>query len=367
MGRLSAAHIAAVGVGGMIFNFIYWNFGFLRMGTTGMTAQAYGAEDSAKQANIFIQSCLVGVSLSLLLVFFAEPLISASTYLMNIDGSHADLVISYFKIRIWDAPATMLFYSILGWFFGMQNAIFPLILTIFINVFNVVLSYILVTHYHMAIEGVAWGTVIAQYVGMLVALGMLYFRYRDTIVLGDGPFAQSISELKNYLTVNRDIFIRTLCLTLAFGVFYSQSAKLGDDILAANVVLLLFANWMSHAIDGFAYATESIVGKYVGIGDESRTRSAIRLLFRWAAGAAVLITILYWLAADQLTAIFIGLTAVKAMRNAMLAAFLLYLPALFLGSQYWGNHGIWLALTLLMIFRGGIQTWMYQRHRLQLQ
>lgn len=395
MGRLSAAHIAAVGIGGMIFNFIYWNFGFLRMGTTGLTAQAYGAKDRTRQANIIVQALTVAVVLAVLVVLFSTPLMYAAEYLLNLQSDQTDFVRSYFFIRIWDAPASMILYSLLGWLFGMQNAIYPLILTISINLINILISYVLVTQYQMDIQGVAWGTVIAQYFGVLLAIILIRLKYKEVLSLSQSPLNQSIDQLMQYLTVNRDIFLRTVCLTLGFGVFYSQSALLGSELLAANVVLLLFVNWMSYAIDGFAYSTESLVGKYRGQQNDKSTKEAIKKSFFWAAGVALLITSIYAIAGDYLTTIFtdqpnviaqvgefriwiilfpilafvcyiwdgvyIGLTATQSMRNAILLAFLLYLPSLYIGSAYFGNHGVWAGLLLFMIYRGLIQTWFFYR------
>lgn len=401
MGRLSAVHIAAVGIGGMIFNFIYWNFGFLRMGTTGLTAQAYGAKDHSKQANILVQAITVAAFLAILVLIFASPLMSASESLLNLQADQTAYVRSYFFIRIWDAPASMLLYSLLGWFFGMQNAIYPLVLTISINLINILLSYLLVTQYNMDIQGVAWGTVIAQYIGVLLAIIIIKMKYGHVLSYANSPLEQSIDQLKRYLTINRDIFFRTICLTLGFGIFYSQSALLGSDLLAANVVLLLFVNWMSYAIDGFAYATESLVGKYKGSNDNSSTKTAIKKSFFWAAGVAFLISIVYFLGGDYLTSVFtdqpdviekvnqyrfwvvlfpvlafvcyvwdgvyIGLTATKTMRNAMLLAFFLYLPSLYLGSHYYSNHGIWAGLLLFMVYRGVIQSWFFYRKGLNMK
>ncbi len=393
MGRMSAIHIAAIGLGGMIFNFVYWNFGFLRMGTTGMTAQAYGAGDDQQQSTILFQAMTVALLLSIGVLACAVPLIHAAEYLLRIDGTQADIVREYFYIRIWDAPASMLLYGLMGWLFGMQNATLPLLLTIWINLCNIVLSYIFVVEYGWEIKGVAWGTVIAQYLGVLVALMVVYRKYRH--LFRGGVINKPLGDLKKFLTINADIFIRTICLTLAFGIFYSQSSDLGSETLAANVVLLLFVNWMSYAIDGFAYASESLVGKYKGRADTTMTRLIISKIFKWTAGAAVLIAMFYFLFAGQLVrlftdqsnviaevenyqiwvivfpivafvcyiwdGVFIGLTAVHAMRNSMIIAFLLYLPTLFVGGHYWGNHGLWAGLLLFMIYRGAIQSWLFRR------
>ena len=399
MGRMSAIHIAAIGLGGMIFNFIYWNFGFLRMGTTGMTAQAFGENDTQKQVTILFQALLVGLLLAISIIVLASPIMYSSEYLLQLNNAQSLIVREYFFIRIWDAPASMMLYAMMGWFFGMQNATYPLILTIWINACNIIISYVLVVYYGWEIAGVAWGTVIAQYLGIAAAFLILTIKYNH--VFQDIAILHRLGDLKKFLTINADIFIRTICLTLAFGIFYSQSSGLGSEALAANVVLLLFVNWMSYAIDGFAYAAESLVGKFKGQSSDDSTIKVINLIFRWTAGAAFLITVVYFLFAQELTAIFtdqsdviaevnqyqiwvilfpvlafvcyiwdgvfIGLTAVHAMRNSMIIAFLLYLPTLVIGGHYFGNHGLWAGLLLFMVYRGGAQTFLFWKKGLAIQ
>ncbi|MEO0726223.1 MAG: MATE family efflux transporter, partial [Bacteroidota bacterium] len=250
MGRLSADHLGAVGLGSMIFNFVYWNFGFLRMGSTGMTAQAYGRENRAEMGTVLGQAALVAVSLALLLLILQSPLLQASQSLLKVSADQQPLVGTYFSIRIWAAPAALGMYALMGWYFGMQNAIYPLILTIVINVVNMLISYLLVWHYEWGIAGVAWGTVIAQYVGVLVGIVLLLKQYswiRDSI---QSKVLLQWEALVRFLRINGDIFLRTLCLTLAFAFFYRQSAGLGDLILATNVILLQYVNWMSYGVDG---------------------------------------------------------------------------------------------------------------------
>ena len=392
MGRLSELHLGAVGLGAMVFNILYWNFGFLRMGTTGMTAQAYGKNDESEIIHVFGRALLVAFALAFVIILLQVPLAEASIYLMNVSDEQYDLVIRYFYIRIWAAPASLALYGFLGWYFGMQNAIYPLIITLVINVVNIVASFLLVRHYGMDVDGVAWGTVLAQYVGLLLATGLFIYKYhyllsafRQTILLQWKAFGQ-------FLTINRDIFIRTVCLSFAFGFFYSQSAKLDEMTLAVNVILLQFLNWMSYGVDGFAYASESLVGKYKGANQPTQLRKAIHYSFYWGVGLAVAYSLIYWPFGKSLLGIFtnqqdviqasmpflfwmvifpplstpcyiwdgvfIGLTASKAMRNSMLIAVSIYLLS-FYGLQSYGNHGMWAALLLFMIARGFVQWWMY--------
>ncbi|MEM8907873.1 MAG: MATE family efflux transporter [Bacteroidota bacterium] len=389
MGRMSALHIGAVGVGAMIFNFVYWNFGFLRMGTTGITAQAYGQQDDAAIIHTLGRALLVALVLAMLVLILQVPLGELGLYLMNTTEQQAPLLRQYYYIRVWAAPATLGLYVLMGWFFGMQNAIYPMILTIVINVVNILLSFMLVHYAHMDVDGVAYGTLIAQYVGLLLGLILFYHKYAPCLAHYRQRALLEWEHLRRFMTLNRDIFLRTFCLTFSFGFFYSQSATLGENLLAINVILLQFLNWMSYGIDGFAFAAESLVGKYVGARNEAATRRAIRLSFRWGGLLAIAFSLTYGLLGpfllqiftDQLPlieqsmpylfwmilfplisfacyvwdGIFVGLMAAVAMRNAMILSLGFYLLAHFALIHYWGNHGLWLALLLFMAIRGILQ------------
>ena len=395
MGRMSAAHLGAVGIGSMIFNFIYWNFGFLRMGTTGMAAQAYGRNDKSGISDILGRAAMLSLILAILIMVLQIPLYHASAYLMNVQESHDPLIADYFYTRMWAAPATLALYALMGWFFGMQNAVIPLILTVASNVANIILSAYLVRGLDMGIKGVAWGTVIAQYIALFIAAYFIWKKYRSYL---KGLLLQQLlkwNALKDFLKINKDLFIRTVGLTFAFGFFYSQSSKSGEIILAVNVVLLQFLNWMSYGIDGFAFASESIVGKYHGKQDNTMLKRAIKYCFLWGMGFAMIYTVVYGLLGEPLLhiftdqdsiieasriflpwmiifpllaspsyiwdGVFIGLTAVKSMKHSMYIALILYLLTFFVLESIYGNHGLWMALLMLMIGRGITQWIMYLR------
>lgn len=400
MGHLTALHIGAVGVGSMIFNFVYWNFGFLRMGTTGITAQAYGRQDDAAIMTTLGRGMLVVLILATLILLLQYPLAEAAIYLLNISEEQRPLVEEYFYIRVWAAPATLASYAILGWFFGMQNAIYPLILTLVVNVTNIVVSWILVREYGMETAGVAYGTVAAQYMGLLIATFLFLGRYRKFLDHFSSKALLLWSELKSFLSLNADIFLRTFCLTLAFGFFYSQSSQEGALILAANVILLQFLNWMSYGVDGFAFAAESLVGKYAGAADRPKTSKAIALSFWWGMGLAAGYALIYGVLGDSILqlftnktdvleaarpfllwmvifpvlstpcyiwdGVFIGLTAAKAMRNSMLLAIIVYFAIYYLFQQSYGNHGLWLALLVFMMARGLFQWLLFRQKGLDL-
>jgi len=397
MGRLSEMHLGAVGVGAMIFNFVYWNFGFLRMGTTGITAQAFGKKDQSEMMLTMSRAFLVAMALALLVLVLQKPIGELSFYLMNISEQQYGFVAQYFSIRIWAAPATLALFAMMGWFFGMQNAIYPLILTVTINAVNIILSYVLVKQYGMGVSGVAWGTVIAQYVGLVMGLFLFWKKYRSYLQYYSQKATVEIKALSKYLSINRDIFIRTFCLTFAFGFFYSQSAAGGETILAVNVIMLQFLNWMSYGVDGFAFASESLVGKYKGANDVFKLKQAIKLSFIWGMVLAVLFSLSYLFFGEHLLHIFtdkedliaaslpylfwmfifpilstpcyiwdgiyIGLTASHAMRQTMLLAVVIYIASYFLLRNQFGNHGLWAALLIFMMARGLIQ-WVWYRRRL---
>lgn len=399
MGHISSANLGAVGVGSMIFNFLYWNFGFLRMGTTGLSAQAFGEKDSHATANILGRAMLLVFILSLFLLFFQYPLGKMGFYLMNIQGEQQALVSEYFHIRIWATPAALGLYAFFGWFFGIQNAIYPLILTIIINIVNISLSYLLVYHSGYGIAGVAWGTVIAQYTGLILALTLFLLKYKNYRKELSYKAMIQLTELKRFLLINRDIFIRTLALTFVFGFFYSSSAAESELILAANVILLQFLNWMSYGIDGFAYASESLVGKYYGARKQQSLMKAIKYSFFWGLVSAVLFSLIYLLAGELLLSLFtnqsriielaktyliwlailpivgfgsyiwdgvyIGLTASKEMRNSMLISLVIFLSAYYALSGTLQNHGLWIALLLFLLSRGLIQYRLFHKTLMQ--
>ena len=403
MGQLGGRHIAAVGLGAMAFNFVYWNFGFLRMSTTGLTAQAYGAEDAAGQRATLRRASLLALAIAGLLVVLQYPLAQLTHALLNLQAEQIALVDDYFYVRILAAPAALLQMVLFGWFFGRQNATYPLLLTLLINAVNMGASYYLVRVLGWEIAGVAWGTVAAQYVGLLGAL--LLYRLevrRRPLLLSPSPApasspekeARQVPQLREFLRINADIFLRTLCLTLSFAFFYNRANALDvpTAVIAANVILLQLVNWLSYGVDGFAFAAESLVGKYTGARQPERLRRAIRLIFAWGMGFALLYALTYGLgsgvflplfAPEEAAAatlaeavrflpavlafcllatpcylfdgIFVGLTAARAMRQTMLMAFAGYLITYWFLGRHYGNWGLWGSLLAFMVYRSLLQ------------
>jgi len=396
MGHLSEAHLGAVGIGSMIFNFVYWNFGFLRMGTTGLTAQAHGAKNQSGSSHTLGRSLMVATGLSLLLLLAQFPLEWLSLRLLQVDHSLDDLVHTYFSIRIWAAPATLALYVIFGWFFGMQNALYPLYLTIAINLCNIGLSFLFIIHYDMGMAGVALGTVIAQYLGLIGGILLLLYKYAQYVGMFSAAIFREWTEIKRFFIVNSDLFLRTLCLTFVFAFFYSQSSAAGTTILAVNVVLLQLTNWVSYGIDGFAFAAEALVGKHRGAERKDKVSLTIRYSMYWGLGLAMLFSLIIGLLGksifhlftnqpEVITAglpflwymilfpmmgflsyiwdgIYIGLTATQTMRNAMFLSLAMFLGIHYLLKPLYGNDGLWMALLLFMLIRGVIQSLYYRRY-----
>jgi len=379
--------IGAVAIGSMIFNFVYWGFGFLRMGTTGLTAQALGKKNPVESSLILSRAILVAFVAGILLIF-AQTLIAGFSFHLVEASPQVELYArKYFYIRIYAAPATLGLYALIGWFLGMQNARYPMIITVVVNLINVALDAYFVMVLKMDVEGVALGTLIAQYFGLLLGLFFLFRKYPKFIRRFNLAEVTQKKELKRFFKLNSDIFIRTLMLIFTFSFFTAKSAEFGDSILAANSILIQLWMVFSYGIDGFAFAAESIVGKFIGANDSRKLKQAIRLIFIWGTGLGLSFSVIYLLFAQSILALFtnqdeilrlalqfmswtiiapvinsfcyiwdgiyIGATASKAMRNSMILATIgFFIPSYYLGVNWIGNHGMWLAMILFMIVRG---------------
>ena len=397
MGHMDqVAYLGAIAVGGMIFNFIYWGFGFLRMGTTGLTAQACGSQDMARSMLVLARASLVALFFAMLLILFHKPILEFSFHLVDASADVEQNARLYFNIRIFAAPATLLLYAFTGWFLGMQNARFPMILALVTNIFNIGFNLFFIKIMDMHVDGVAWGTVAANYLGVATAVVLFYKKYGSGLIRFRFKEIIDWPELTRFFAVNRDIFIRTLALIFAFSFFTAKSAGSGELILAANAILINLWTIMSYGIDGFAFASESLIGLFYGAKDRPNLNKAVRYSFYWGTGLALVFTLVYALLPAQILGlftdnqavldmamtymfwtvlaplissfcyiwdgIFIGATASVAMRNAMLLCiFVFYLPAYFLLRDAFDNHALWFALVLFMLVRGITLTLYYPR------
>ncbi len=396
MGRLESEHyLGAVGIGGIIFSFIYWGFGFLRMATTGLTAQAYGENDRTECGLLLQRGLSIGIIASLLLLIVQWILADVSFALINTSSEVDQLARTYFHIRIYAAPATLCLHAFHGVFLGLQNAHYPMLLTILVNLINIILNLIFVNMLGMKVEGVALATVIAQYIGLFLASVLFLARYRNLLTTWDFRIILAFSKLKRFLSISSDIFIRTLCLVFSHAFFIAKSAALSDTFLAINTILLQYINLMSYAIDGFAFAAESMIGKYKGAQDMQNLKRTARHIFLWAFLFGGAITLIFGLFGEQLLhfftdqlnlieqakpylvwiiiapvvnvaayiwdGIYLGATISKPLRNAMIVAMLLFLGAVYLLMPF-GNHGLWGALTVLLVARGVLLTVLAPKH-----
>ena len=299
----SPVYIGAVAVGSMIFNLVYWLFGFLRMGASGLTAQALGRRDLTEVTRLLVLSVGVALGIALLLIVLQVPLKWLMFWLIGPTADVVPYATTYFYIVIWGAPASLALFSLMGWYIGMQNTRIPLFISIMQNVVNILASLTLVYGFGMKIEGVALGTVIAQYAGLLVALGLLA-RYYGKVFRGKwkeeggkryvcGKVFSFHSPLSSFLKINRDIFLRTLCLVAVNLFFTSAGARQGAVILSVNTVLLQLYLFFSYFMDGFAYAGEALCGKAYGAHNGTAFRETLRRLWMWMVIVTIAYTLLY--------------------------------------------------------------------------
>ena len=384
----SAAYIGAIAVGSMIFNLVYWLFGFLRMGTSGMTAQARGRRDLTEAAGILLRSMKVAGIVALALVLLQWPLYHLMLLLMAPTDDVRSLVDVYFYIVVWGAPAMLGLCSLSGWFIGMQNTRIPMFVSILQNVVNIVASLLLVYVFGLKVEGVALGTVIAQYAGFIVAVAFLWKYYRK--LFRSWNVVDRVHTFRAFLSVNRDIFLRTLCLVAVNLYFTSAGARQGAEILAVNTLLMQLYLLFSYILDGFAYAGEALGGRYWGARDRYAYNDVVRRLFGWGALMTVVFTCIYvigglpflrlltdepsvveaskayvwWaylvpaagVAAFVWDGIFIGTTQTRGMLLSSAIAALVFFVTATITIKTMGNHGLWLSMILYLATRGLVQT-----------
>ena len=295
----SASYIAAIALGGMIFNMIYWLFNFLRMGTGGLTAQAYGANQHQATSYILLRSLTIAGGIALTLLLLQRPIFQVTFHFVTATTEVRSLASIYFNILIWGAPAMLALYSFTGWFLGMQNARIPMCIAITQNVVNIAVSTLLVFGCHLKIEGVALGTLISQYTALLLAVIFCLTKF-DVKQHFELKAILDINTLKRFFQINRDIFLRTLCLIAVTTYFTSAGSTQGELTLAANTLLMQFFIIFSYFMDGFAYAGEALGGRYFGAHDRLNFQRVTRCLFAWGGALSVLFFFIYFLSGTSL-------------------------------------------------------------------
>ena len=393
----SAAYIGAIAVGGMLFNIIYWLFGFLRMGTSGMTSQAFGQRDLKGVTRVLLRAVGVGLFIALCLLLLQYPIRKIAFLLIDATPEVRELATVYFNICVWGAPAVLGLYGFAGWFIGMQNSRFPMFIAITQNVVNIVASLSFVYLLDMKIEGVALGTLIAQYAGLFMA-SLLWLRYYGRLkIVFRWQEIIGKTAMKRFFQVNSDIFFRTLCLVAVTTFFTSTGARQGDVVLAVNTLLMQLFTLFSYIMDGFAYAGEAMTGRYIGARNNTGLQRMIRLLFRWGWGLSLSFTILYmiggqdflglltndttvikaagsyyyWVLAIPLAGfaaflwdgILIGATATRLMLYSMLVASGLFFLIYYIFYALMGNHALWMAFLIYLSLRGIMQWILWHRLR----
>jgi len=397
VGHLSESHIGAITIGTQIFNLIYWNFGFLRMGTSGFAAQAYGARRLDEAVRVFLRAFAIALAIAVTLLLLQYPIALLSKAIFNGSNAVLEMAISYFFVRIWAAPATLGLYAVKGWFIGMQNSRLPMWIAIIINVVNIVCSLVFVLGFHWDIRGVALGTVIAQYCGLAIGLYFLVFRYGKLFRRHLSPtFIRKTLQwhaMRQFFKVNGDIFLRTVCLAAVFTFITSESGRISDQVLAVDALLMQFFMLFSYIMDGFAYAGESLVGRYIGAHNRQSLVQAVRHLLLWGLAITLFFTGLYALWGDEFLlifsdkknvidatrpylfwvliipvcgfsaflfdGIFVGATASRTMRNSMFIATMAFFGIYYgichildISTDYERNNTLWTAFMVYLAARG---------------
>lgn len=395
VGRIpDPAHVGAVAVGALIFTFIFWGFGFLRMGTTGLTAQALGADDQQELRASLGRALVVAVAAGLAVIALQWPIREVGFALVEGPPQVERLARGYFDVRVWAAPATLVNYALLGWFVGLGKARVALLLQLVLNLTNMALDVLFVLGLGWDVQGVALGTVIAELVAAGVGLGVAAGHLRALGGAWDRARLFERTQLMRTLAVNRDIMIRSLALVTVFVFFMAQGASMGAVTLAANAVLMQFVSVSAYFLDGIAFATEALVGRTIGAADRRAFSATARTTTMWAALLALIASVvlalfgplfidlmivdvsaraaartyLPWAAAApiagvwcyQLDGIFIGATRSVDMRNAMLASLAIFFAGWWALTPY-GNHGLWAALCVHYVARTATLSFYYPR------
>jgi len=379
-------HLGAVAIGATLFTSIYWAFGFLRMGTTGLVAQAVGRKDGDANRTLLAQGAIFALVLALIMVLLQWPLLTLGLHLMGPEADVAGSASGYAFIRIYGAPAALINYVIIGWFVGNQNTRIPLYLLTLINLLNLLLDLLFVLGFGWGAQGVAAATLVAEYSGLFAGL---YFVARQLQWIEGRVERALLTRLEAYtsiIRVNRYLFIRTALLLFMFAFFTSQGARISTEVLSANALLLNFLMLISHALDGFAHATEAGCGRYAGAKDRPRFYAAVFSAAIWSLVTALALMLIFFLFGEAilglmtdidsvmaialdylpwvwvlpliavgsylLDGVLIGTTQTRAMQQIMLITVLLVFLPLWWLTQSQGNTGLWLSFTLAFVARG---------------
>ncbi|MDO4511441.1 MAG: MATE family efflux transporter [Bacteroidales bacterium] len=392
-GGSGATYIGAVAVGAMMFNLIYWNFGFLRMGTSGLTAQAFGRGDKAEAGRVLQHATALGLLIALAIIALQWPLQWITLLAIGPSEEVRSLALTYFYIGVWGAPPTLMMMGIKGWMLGMQDSRRPMVISIGVNVLNIALSVVAVFGLGMGFKGIIVGTVVAEWIGLAYSTWLLRRHYTHYIKGINLAQALRFEGAGRFFKVNSHIFARSTMMMLQALFFTAAGARSGDMTLAVNTLILQMAILFSYFMDGIAFAGEAVAGKYCGRGDVASEHSCVRHLFGWAAVLTAATALLYaifpqeifslltndgsvvehalhyrwWCAAVPVAGmaayvwdgVFIGLTRTREMMLAVGIALAAFLLAYYLLPTTMGNHALWLAYAIFLATRSMIQTVQY--------
>ena len=403
-GADGATTIGALSIGVAIFNFIYWNCSFIRMGTSGLTAQAYGANEHKEYSLMLWRAVCVALGVGIAAFALQWPIGEFSLWFMSTGDSSSDAMIAdYFYTRIWAVPAGIMLFAFNGWLTGMQNAVIPMAVAILVNVLHICFSYLFSIVGDYGLEGIALASVVAQWTGVATMVVIIVAKYRHKLVRVSLSEVMELSSMRRFFSINSDIIIRTFCLVAVYTFFTKASADMGDkNILAVNTILLQLFTLFSYMNDGFAYAAEALTGRFIGARDSASLRKCIKLCVVWCFVVSFIYVGVYvgwWrdifsllvdsensdlesllAVAEQyigwiiiipiasalpfvMDGIMVGATRSRIMRNSMIWSSVCYFVLLYGSSWLIGNNAIWLAFTSYMFLRGVFQYFMSDRLR----
>lgn len=390
-------YMAAISVASMIFNLMYWLFSFLRFGTGGLTAQAYGRKDPQECGALLIRSHATCLLIALTIVVLQVPILKLALMAIAPEADLIEPITHYYNICIWSTFPSLALYAFNGWFVGMQNTRMPMIISISQNIVNIALSYTFVYAMEMKIEGVALGTLLAQWFGAIMAIVIASMKYGNILHNIDVRKALHIDQMKQFFNVNQTLFYRTIFLIAVNLYFIKAGAKGGAVILSVNSVLMQMFILYSYISDGFAFAAEALCGKYYGAGDKDSFRHALRLVWYWGTGLMVLYTIAYALFGNDFVAmltddetvrlasheyltwaiaiplcglgafiwdgIFVGITETRGMLMGTMTGAITFFVLYQLLYPTLGNHALWLGFNAYLLMRGIAQSVIFIRRR----
>lgn len=391
-----AACIGGISIGSMLFDLLYWNLGFLRIGTGGFTAQAYGRRDKESMADIFSQGIVTAFGAAALCLLVQWLFVDVAFRLITCTPEVEALASRYFFIRIWAAPATISLFVFKGWFIGMQNTVFSMIVDIWVNVVNIIVSWFLAFRTPLGMDGIAVGTLVAQWTGLALAAILMSVRYSDILKCISLRRSVKWKFIKSFFKVNLDLFIRSLSFQVVYSGFTAIAARYGDVQLAVSSVMMQLLLLYSYFVDGFAYAGEALAGRYIGERDGASLRSVVRNVFMWAFVLSVISTaayfffprtiiglitndaqvidacgpFLFWLLlmpvmsciAFTWDGIYIGATASAPMRNCMVTAAVMFILTYLLCRGRFGIQSIYIAYFVHLVVRSVYLTAAYRRN-----